>query len=169
MNVVRRLTTFASNSGEKIKAVFIGLSAVLLPVVTGLVLITDEIKTFIEGGDTLIGRIPVIKQALEDLIALFNKAKGFIFDTDFDAKLTLIKENITGPAVQKGQALINQASSSALNALSSAKSTVNSISIGDISISTMATDAESIARDVGESLKAQINNAINSFDDGVAG
>lgn len=42
-----------------------------------------------------------------------------------------------------------------------------SVKIGDISINTQATDAASIARDVGNALRTQIRNAVSNFDDGV--
>jgi len=163
---------------------------ILALVGTAFGLLYDDIVNFQKGNDSIIGRV---MKKWEDLKEFFKEIgdiiseqiKGWIADIEnmfkdnkvikFISSLDpLSPDGVEGDFLQRGAQLLGEASSFPLAAQTSgsiANSTINqggrTISIGDVTIQTQATDSQGIAKDFKQQLSSQIQGAINSFDDGV--
>jgi hypothetical protein len=156
-------------------------------------LFTDPIGTwrrfkadFLADWEQLVGAVPQLGQAFEFLqniaLKVFDKIKE-----RFGAIIDLIKSSynaITGffggggqatQNIELGKSFINNAATSPIASQTSNSiannSRVNSRSVnvqtGDISIQTQATNADDIAGAFGKSLRSEIDQTIDNFDDGV--
>lgn len=154
-----------------------------------LALVYDDWKTFERGGDSAIGRIlkrwPVVGEVFKEVYATIKAVfQGILWFLDkVEAGIAKIKGTSNGMsdifrsdnpaetlnAVQKS---ITQANGISVAALSPSAIFNNggarnsSISIGEITVQTQATDPQGIAQGIGGSLQSQIAHAQNILWDG---
>lgn len=144
----------------------------------------EDVQAYLNGHKSLIGYIlnkwPLAKDVIQDvfrvmrteielilhpfktLISLFEKLKSYFGGNN---KLTL--------DIQNGQALLGQASASGFNSQTStsifgARANNQSLTVGDVTIQTQATDAGGIAQDFKTQLSKHFWQSNSTFDDGVA-
>jgi len=139
--------------------VIIPLAAVAL----AIGLIADEIYNFIQGNDTLIGKILPSWTRMKELI---------------DEAIKAVKDFFAAASVKvpdfllKGKTMIEDAASYVGNSMTSSsisnqKDGDKSFNFGNISIVTAATDAKGIAESIGTDLMEQMRTAVATFDNGV--
>lgn len=149
-------------------APFIAMGAAIMGVVGAIALVHDEMKNWIAGNDSLLGRLfGSWDQYATKLYDIFDRIKegagavgrflGFGDDDD----------------IASGQSMLSTASNSGVAAVTSgaiANSAVSNsggnISIGEVKVETQSTDADGIASDIGNSLKKQMRATVDTFDDG---
>lgn len=153
----------------------------------------DDVMAFIEGNDSLIGR--VIPAAIAAFRALGDFVMG-IWNGITDAWDAFVGKVMSGvdkvrnagkavagffgmgdaaEGVQAGAAAVSAAAGAPTNAMSSAaisnsvggKSETN-VSIGEVKVQTQATDAQGISKDIGGSLNGQLKSLQTSAATGVA-
>lgn len=194
-------------------APFLVIGAVIAGIVGLFALIYDDIKTFEEGGDSILGRIiekfPIVgniyqsikeglKQlkdlmlsipeasarvwqllvdslkavmkwltgAVDTLIGAYDKVKSFL-GLGKDTKATVALENATKALDNTNTPIASQTSNSILAGNSNSEKNVN-VTTGPIEIHTQATDANGIAADTSKAFTAQLRQAVNHKDDGLA-
>lgn len=153
----------------------------------------DDVMNFIDGNDSLIGR--VIPAAIAAFKALGDFVMGIWngITAAWDAFVSKVMSGVdkvrnagkavagffgfgdAAEGVQAGAAAVSAAAGSPTNAMSSAaisnsvggKSETN-VSIGEVKVQTQATDANGISKDIGGSLNGQLKNLQTSAASGVA-
>lgn len=110
--------------------------------------------------------VAVISGAIDTVIAAYNKAKDFLGFGSGDLKGSLKTTNET--LLNARSSPLNSQSTNSLISSSRALTRHTSVQVGDINIQTAATDAEGISQSIGGALNTQMDQALNSFDNGVA-
>ena len=163
----------------------------------GLVLaaVYDDIVNFMQGNDSLLGSFvkfvtesPTFIAAIDAIGASFEWIQGVIRGVidlvQFAGEAWQKFKGFVGgkidaamnAAVSVGQSALAAAGATPIGAATSAaitnagaKNTSNSVQIAKVEVNTQATDADGIAKGIGDSLGSQMKQAVNTFDDGVKG
>lgn len=146
----------------------------------------EDIKAFVEGNDSLIGRLvkkwgwfgDMIKLVKLGIKLFVNEMKAWAKEIGdfFDAPMKKI--NAIGSAIkgffgfggddeEAGSSSIGAQTSGSISNSTSNRSKSTSVQTGDIVIHTQATDANGIAQDAAGAVKEQMTTMVQSFDDGV--
>jgi hypothetical protein len=199
-------------------APFLLIGAAVSAAVLAFALLYDEIRNFIDGNDSAIGRAvakwPVLGKIIHTIIdvvkklgTVFKAVFGFIWDglggigSIINSTLGFIADGISGildliqtaydwyqkisgffggttelnQNIKTGQEAIAATntplgavtSNSIANSNSQQSSSNNNVDVGGVVINTAATDAGAISRLLGNSMKREFRQAINTFDDSV--
>lgn len=149
------------NSSETIKSGVAAIGGAFDALGQGVTAVWDSIAGAIRSA------VDTVSGAIETVSTGYNRVKSALGLGD------------DGPtdAIAKGQAAINVATSTPL-ASQTSSSIANSnqivsrdtaVTIGKVEVQTQATDADGISKAIGGSLNDQMRQAVNNFDDGVAG
>lgn len=167
------------------------VAAAIVAFGAAIALVYDDIMTFIEGGDSVIGMVVRMAQAFGgDVMAAIDTFFGGLaiwIDSTIEKLQPLIdafkkvKEfggNLVkgaGELVSMASNQLTEASASPLGATSSAaimaggdKNSSNSIKIDNLTVTTQATDAQGVASGINTELQSQMAAATSSYDDGVS-
>jgi hypothetical protein len=167
------------------------VAAAIVAFGAAIALVYDDIMTFIEGGDSVIGMVVRMAQAFGgDVMAAIDTFFGGLaiwIDSTIEKLQPLIdafkkvKEfggNLVkgaGELVTMASNQLTEASASPLGATSSAaimaggdKNSSNSIKIDNLTVTTQATDAQGVASGINTELQSQMAAATSSYDDGVS-
>lgn len=157
---------------------FTGLGAVIEAFVAGIMAGFGAMGDFVTGiWDAIISKVAAA-------IEIFQKAVNFVKSIGgaISEGLASVKEAVgieSDPKVQeavaKGQQQLAGASATPMagqtsNSVNNAKSVANttSVSVGQVTVQTQATDADGISKAIGGTLASQMKQAASNFDDGVA-
>jgi hypothetical protein len=122
------------------------------------------VNAIAEGiGDTIDAIGVIIDKALE----YYNKIKGFLTG-GFDGKDATVSLKAANQTIQSANTspISNYVPNIPGGITSNSKATT--VNTGPITINTQATDSEQISKSLGNSLKVEMRQTLNNFDDGVA-
>lgn len=162
----------------------IGLAVLALSALIGL--LVDDFLTFSRGGDAAFSNVwrgflwlgqqfgKVIDSMIADLMSfidLIMKVPNMIRD------LIGLPGRLISDVLVRGQNMLASSDSSplasqtsgSLSAGGGANYKTSNVSIGEINVQTQATDSDSIAGEIGKSLRTEIKQTTNGYDDGVKG
>lgn len=163
-------------------ALVVGIVAALA---TGFALLYEDVMTFVNGGDSLIGRMLDWLNSFEEFRAVI-KALGEAFDwlSDKAGKLWGWLTKVDGVdltadvkkslAISQGQmqaaatSPLASTSSGAITAGAVSNSRTNTVTVGEVNVHTQATDAEGIAGAITGHMGQQLRQAQQNYDNGVA-
>ena len=169
---------------------FLLMAAAVFAVSAAIALLVDDFVNWRKGNDSVLGRVlgdwtefsemvgqvidgildrfEALKQGAKDAWGSIKKFFGGDDDIEVEKKILGVEDDI-----KAGQGALAAASSADMAAITSGaianSSTNNSggnTTIGDINVTTQATDAEGTAAAIGNSLKQQMRATVNTFDDG---
>jgi hypothetical protein len=116
-------------------------------------------------GEIILNPIQSVMIALNDLLSLYNKVKSALgFGGGEDMKATLDQTKKISQEIS-GNSMASQTSASIGASNSHSRNT--NVQVGDVTISTQATDAEGVRDAFSNSLEDQIRKSLANFDDGV--
>lgn len=148
---------------------FILLAGLFVAVAAGFALLYDEITHYVNGQDSLIGRI------LGPWEDLKKKMQGALDIAKTLASVALSPMTLISKGVSMGRQFLEDATTSQIGAQSSAaitarggnRSSSNSLSVGQMTVNTQATDAKGMAESAYGALREQVNQTIDQEDDGL--
>ena len=132
-------------------------------------LVWDGIKW---GGEVVLKILEVIWDIIKGIVGSIGSVIGAVLSVA--GKAAGLFGGSLGSVIGAAQETLATASSSPIasqtsNSISnSQRSRSTAVNIGEVKVQTAATDANGIARDLGGGLHAQMKQAVNNFDDGVA-
>jgi len=149
-----------------------------------LALVIDDINTWAAGGDSMIGQwvgsfqefedmvFPIIDTLVEKITNLMNLWAQF---RDGASEGLGDAADAVGGWISKGKDMLGIASDNPISSQSSGAilaggntTKSNSVKIDNVNVQTAATDANGIAKDMGNSLQNQMAQTVSAFDDGVS-
>lgn len=144
-------------------AAIVGTIALVGGLISVFALLFDDIKTYIEGGESytgdLIKRWSEFKNVIEDIVKLFSYLPGFTG---------------TGASLKLANGFIQAASSTPLNSqtnnsvLNGSRYQNSSVHIDSINVQTTAPSFEGAGTAVGDAIQRQIRQINDNFADGLA-
>lgn len=104
-----------------------------------------------------------IKASVGDTVKMLKDGISGARNTDFVGEAMSIGREMLG---RVGESPISSNNSSAISNSTSKTSNAN-VQIDNLNVQTQATDAQGISKSVGDTMKSQVSQALNNFDDGV--
>lgn len=143
--------------------------------VVGLGLAYDDLKTFFNGGDSLIGRAakrwPEAFEKIRKGFVYLREGASWLASTFGDALNDYAE--ISGFAPKRGATMLAAASATPIglssgNIFNSPMSNAGDINIAEITINTQASDADGVAGALAKGIRDHIWQANSQFDNGIA-
>ena len=159
-------------------APLLALITVFAALSAAIYFIVEDIRAFNSGQESLIGNIlnrwPVVMDFFREFIGVIKDAFSWIMKLGESISSIFGGGTKTIKAIQEGQFALSTAGQSPISSQTTNSIRSNAfanksqtISIGEISVNTQATDADGIAGQIGKSLSAQMSQANSGYDDGV--
>lgn len=156
-------------------------TAIVGGLIAAFALLYDDIAAFVQGNDSLIGRMlekwPLVGRVITSVFESIKEAINYVLDKynefraflgwgrggDVDFRFKTASDNLDAAA----RSPINSQTSSSLLAGNTSSRRSTDVYTGPITINTQATDAEGIGTALSNGLRDQMRQAIGTFDDGV--
>lgn len=164
---------------------WLAIAALVIAGVTFISLALQDMYTWFQGGKSIIGEFVGTFEGLAEKIKKpFEELKTYISTwlSDQKNKITGFFEFLKNPfgggggeIIINSQAALAGAAASPLGSQTSGViqsgngARTSSVEIGEIQINTQATDADGISQAIGQTLRREIDQVTNDFDDGVGG